>query len=187
MREGSKETNTSNTATAQGGGIINESGAGSLNVTNSTISGNTAGAGGAVQLLNGATLNLTNSTISGNSAKNDGGGLRVTTGLLTISNSTVAYNHADDDNNGFGSGAGIFRNTGTVTLSNTIVGHDFKGGVLQVETATVAGTITGAGNAKVVVTAAGMPNSPKKDRERCGHECRYRFSGGRKDAHGVGC
>lgn len=34
-------------------------------------------------------------------------------------------------------------------------------GTLQVETATAAGTITGAGNATVVVTAYGMSNSPK--------------------------
>lgn len=34
-------------------------------------------------------------------------------------------------------------------------------GVLQVETATVVGTITGAGNATVIVTAAGMTGSPK--------------------------
>lgn len=33
--------------------------------------------------------------------------------------------------------------------------------VAQVETATAAGTITGSGNASVVVTAAGMTNSPK--------------------------
>ena len=34
-------------------------------------------------------------------------------------------------------------------------------GVAQVETATVAGTVTGAGDASVIVTAAGMTNSPK--------------------------
>lgn len=34
-------------------------------------------------------------------------------------------------------------------------------GVAQVETATVAGTVTGSGNATVVVTAAGMTGSPK--------------------------
>lgn len=34
-------------------------------------------------------------------------------------------------------------------------------GTAQVETATVAGTITGDGNVKAVVTAAGMTNSPK--------------------------
>src|SRR3989304_2960552 len=33
--------------------------------------------------------------------------------------------------------------------------------VQQVETATVLGTVTGNGNATVVITAAGMPNSPK--------------------------
>lgn len=35
-----------------------------------------------------------------------------------------------------------------------------KSGVAQVETATAAGTITGSGNATVVVTAAGMSGSP---------------------------
>lgn len=34
-------------------------------------------------------------------------------------------------------------------------------GILQEETATAAGTITGDGNAEVIVTAAGMANSPK--------------------------
>lgn len=33
--------------------------------------------------------------------------------------------------------------------------------VQQVETATVVGTISGSGNATVIITAAGMPNSPK--------------------------
>lgn len=37
----------------------------------------------------------------------------------------------------------------------------YAGGVQQVETATVTGTITTAGNAKVIVTAAGMTGSPK--------------------------
>jgi hypothetical protein len=37
----------------------------------------------------------------------------------------------------------------------------FVAGTAQVETATAAGTITAAGNASVVVTAAGMTGSPK--------------------------
>lgn len=44
------------------------------------------------------------------------------------------------------------------TSANTTAG---VAGVKQVETATAAGTVTGSGLAQAVVTAAGMPNSPK--------------------------
>lgn len=44
----------------------------------------------------------------------------------------------------------------------TLRGYELSGlAVLQVETATVIGTITTAGNATVIVTAAGMAGSPK--------------------------
>ena len=49
-----------------------------------------------------------------------------------------------------------------VTATNTTSGSDaWAAGTAQVETATAAGTITLAGNASVVVTAAGMTGSPK--------------------------
>lgn len=41
------------------------------------------------------------------------------------------------------------------------IGSVTPNGTLQVETATVVGTVTGDGNAAVIVTAAGMTNSPK--------------------------
>jgi len=148
-------------AGGDGGGILLIGSAGTLNLTNSTISDNSAGQGGGLSITNNATVNITNSTISGNLTPLGGGGLYNVSGALTITASTITNNRADNDNNGVGTGGGIFRSGGTVVLRNTIVGHDFKGGVLQVETATVAGTITSAGNAKVVVTAAGMPNNPK--------------------------
>jgi CSLREA domain-containing protein len=173
------------------GGGINNLSSGTVNVTNSTISGNSAVTGGGIATIGTTlnvsnttisgnlspsgggiyaglgTVNITNSTISGNAAASDGGGV-LSGATLTISNSTIAFNRADSDNNASGTGGGIFRSSGTVTLRNTIVGQNFKGltfdgGVQQVETATVVGTITptGAGNAKVTVTAAGMTNSPK--------------------------
>jgi hypothetical protein len=48
--------------------------------------------------------------------------------------------------------------TDAPTSGNTTAG---VAGVQQVETATAAGTVSGSGNAQAVVTAAGMPNSPK--------------------------
>ncbi len=154
-------TISGNTAAVGGGGIFHF-GTGTLNVTNSTISGNSAAEGGGIRLFpSSGSVNVTNSTVSGNTATGDGGGIINYNSTLTISNSTITNNRADNDNNGSGTGGGINRNSGTVTLRNTIVAQNFNGGVQQVETATVAGTITGAGNATVVVTAAGMANSPK--------------------------
>jgi hypothetical protein len=45
--------------------------------------------------------------------------------------------------------------------NDTSASDAWVAGVAQVETATAAGTITGSGNASVVVTAAGMTGSPK--------------------------
>jgi CSLREA domain-containing protein len=154
-------TISGNAAGADGGGILN-SVAGTLNVTNSTINGNTASQGAGLSILAASTVNITNSTISGNAAAGNAGGIFNALATLTISNSTIANNRADSDNNASGAGGGIFRSSGTVTLKSTIVGDNLKGAAtLQVETATVVGTITSAGNATVTVTAAGMNNTPK--------------------------
>jgi hypothetical protein len=48
-----------------------------------------------------------------------------------------------------------------LTTGSTSGSTAWVAGTAQVETATAAGTITGAGNASVVVTAAGMTGSPK--------------------------
>ena len=166
-------TVSGNTGGSEGGGIRNSGG--TFTIINSTISGNSVnfgavpadatGQGGGI--YNNATLIVTNSTISGNNANADGGGIfNTATGTATLTSVTVTGNSADSDNNASGTGGGIdVAGGGTVTLKNTIVAGNLNGtGVLQVETATVAeatpGTLT-AGNASVVVTAAGMTGSPK--------------------------
>src|SRR6266508_3503337 len=68
-----------------GGGISNNS-TGTLNVTNSTLSGNTADAGGGNANGTG-TVNVTNSTLSGNHAGFDGGGIANGTGTVNVTNS----------------------------------------------------------------------------------------------------
>jgi large repetitive protein len=168
-----------------GGGIYNDATASpnTVTISNSTISGNTASTNGGgianVGLVNNATLAITNSTISGNMANNDGGGLYndSVTGTTTITASTVTNNHADNDASSNGTGGGIRVVSGSVTLNDTIVAPNFATS-LQVETATVVGTITSGvkqvetvtvsgapvaldGNILVRVTASGMANSPK--------------------------
>ena len=118
-------TVSGSTTTANGGGIRNE---GVLNVLNSTISGNTGTDGGGIHQTDhaGTALTLINTTVSGNNANGFGGGVDVLGGTATIINSTITDNRGDTDVGGGGGGAGgIRRNSGTLTLHNTIVAANY--------------------------------------------------------------
>jgi hypothetical protein len=146
----------------QGGGLEN---AGTLTVSNSTLSGNTAsgtgsfaqGSGGGI--YNFGTLTVSNSTLSGNTASASGsdvsasGGGIYNFGTLTVSNSTLSGNTAT------GSGGGIYtRLLGTqpVTLTNVTLtanwaGSTGRGGGLVVSSGSpflqntlIAGNLNGA-------------------------------------------
>jgi len=113
-----------------GGGIYNQSG--TVNVTNSTFSGNTApgpgligspgGGGGIYNNGNGATVNVTNSTFSGNSASNTGGGILNNGGTVNVTNGTFSGNSASS------TGGGISNRIGTAKLKNTIIANSTSGG-----------------------------------------------------------
>ncbi len=94
-----------------------------------TVSGNVADEqAGGISISGGATLALTNSTVSGNRARKDGGGIFNTSGsTTTLTFVTVTGNTADLDNNGSGNGGGI-RNTGALTMTNTIVASNYDKG-----------------------------------------------------------
>ena len=97
---------------ARGGGILNY---GTLEVSNSTISGNSApndGGGGGILSRTG-TVKVSNSTISGNSASIFGGGILTQGATLEVSNSTISGNSAPEGGGIYDSGAGM------VTVSNS--------------------------------------------------------------------
>ena len=79
-----------NNANSQGGGIYVTGG--TLDITNSTISGNTADFGAGIQVVSGGTVTIDHSTIASNTADNSGGGLRVNISTANISNSIFADN-----------------------------------------------------------------------------------------------
>jgi predicted outer membrane repeat protein len=97
-----------------------------LIIRNSTFSKNTSASfGGAIHMdtLTG-TLDIQNSTLSGNSAIS-GGGIALTSGAgaLLVQNSTITLNTASGTSTTTG-GGGIFRNSilnNTITISNSIV------------------------------------------------------------------
>ncbi len=107
-----------NTA-AYGGGLYTKWGKCILD--NSTISSNTASAEGAgINLFTGSTVEISNSTFSGNSAQPGslfGGAINAEAGILTIRNSTIA-----GTNYAIGGGAGIrMKAAATGTITNSII------------------------------------------------------------------
>jgi CSLREA domain-containing protein len=117
----------SNSAVSFGGGLengsFNNSLTGTVTIAASTFTGNTSDKSGGGLYNELGTLALTNDTISGNTAKEDGGGLYnyKTPTASDLNNVTLTDNTADGDANNTGDGGGIFNNTGTVSLKNTIV------------------------------------------------------------------
>ncbi len=100
-----------------GGGISN---AGTLSVTDCTISGNsttTGGGGGGAGVYNSGTMTITGSTVSGNTATpqdyNDGGGI-YSGGTLTVNACNISGNSAND-------GGAIFNVNDELTISDTTV------------------------------------------------------------------
>lgn len=149
-----KSTVTNSSAYYYGSGVWTDGG--SLKITDSTVSGN-SGRGyrnGAV-VSTGGTSTLTNTTISGNTSQGQGaGGFLNWAGTLTMVNSTVSGNIG----NGYGGGVvniysgtallvndtvvgnndiqvtpapagGIYADSGSVSLKNTIVAKNTVGGV----------------------------------------------------------
>ncbi len=122
------------------GGAIFNAGNGTVNVTNSTISGNFVdgvggfGLGGGIYNNNMGKVNVANSTLSGNTATGSvafGGGIHSGAGTVTITDSTLSGNTADAEAAGtFAFGGGIF-STSPVLLKNSIVaGNTVRGGTL---------------------------------------------------------
>lgn len=94
-------------------------------VTGDTINGAETSSGGAIDLKSAASLNINNSTFSGNSATFSGGAI-YSTGTLFMQNSTLSNNTANSDNAGAGYG-GAVHITGTgssLTMRNTVMSEN---------------------------------------------------------------
>lgn len=149
-----------------GGGIQNAPGAGVLNVTTSSITGNTvnanpvteeAGFGGGI--ANQGQLNVTTSTISGNTVNgtiflNGGGSGVFNLGQLTITDTIIRSNTGTRTPGALGGGgAGVF-NAGTGTLTTSTVtenvydnlgGGIYNAATFTIERSTIHGNTGAAG------------------------------------------
>jgi CSLREA domain-containing protein len=108
-----------NSSNSLGGGILNES-RGTMTITNSTISSNSAfnNVGGIANAS--GTVNLTNSTVSGNSGTAVGGIYNGLSTIFNLTNSTVSGNS--------GGIAGGITNSGSMSLTNSTVSGNSSGG-----------------------------------------------------------
>ncbi len=122
-------------------------GAGGLNVhggvtlINCLVTNNSTMVGGGGIDVEGGGLIAINTTISGNTSGQGGGGIRqANNGVTRLVNVTVKNNRSDSNNTGGEPGGGIDNSFGTVTLANTIVAGNFRGG----DPSKTADDITGA-------------------------------------------
>jgi hypothetical protein len=149
------------TANADGGGLRINADPNTVTVTNTNFTSNIAQQdGGAIKTL-GAQVTITGGTMTGNTARRHGGvafgdeDTANSPAFVTFTGSTMRGNTANSDNAIFagdgsaGDGGAIFRDRGTLNITNTIIGGTGAG---QPNTATNGG---GVAHAFTVDSAAG--------------------------------
>jgi hypothetical protein len=121
-------------------------------VSNRAVNGGGLAVGAAT-----GTVNLLNTTISGNAATNHGGGIHHTAGAVTLAHVTMTLNNADSDDSGAGDGGGVFTSAGaSITAINTIFAQNSDlSGVDQFNN--IAGALTSLGNNLVGRTTGFTP------------------------------
>jgi predicted outer membrane repeat protein len=116
----SNSTISDNSSTSGGGGIL---ALGTLTMSNCTISGNSAQFGGGIALFN-STFTLSNCTISGNSAEFDGGGIYSVNCALTVNNCTINGNSGGGiSHTGSGNGIATLMVTNSTISGNSATGN----------------------------------------------------------------
>ncbi|MGH8502615.1 MAG: choice-of-anchor Q domain-containing protein [Gammaproteobacteria bacterium] len=140
-------TITGNTTPGRGGGLRAFYGS-TVKITNSTVSGNTAGVRGGGMYSRG-TVSFTNSTVSGNTAGFDAGGVYNFRGSLTFTNSTVSGNSAVVN------AGGVWNIGGRATLTNSTISGNSTGnngggltnssGIMSLINSTLSGNTAGRG------------------------------------------
>jgi len=121
-------TLSNNEATTRWGGAIYTYSAQTVEIKDSTLSGNFAKAEGGAIDNNLTTLRIINTTISGNSTDGVGGAIYDWGGPLEITNSTLTGNRADANGDGYGDGGALYDDGGgPYLMHNSIVAGNVVG------------------------------------------------------------
>ena len=103
-------------------GAIHATGSGSVEMVNSTVTGNSGSVQGSGLVVSGGTATVLNSTITGNTAMFYGG-VFLASGTLTLRNSIVAGNTATGNGSFFVHELGSNGIPNNITSSNNVLGH----------------------------------------------------------------
>lgn len=156
-----------NTAVRAGGGIEATEGS-STTVTGGQIWQNTTGAapgnGGALHLTGAGTVDITGTTVAENTAAAEGGGLwNSAAGTMTVTGATVRDNVASDADADSG-GGGLYTDGGSLTVSDSIVSDNSAdgaagsgGGVLNVVASSSSPAATSRATSPCVQVAGSRP------------------------------
>ena len=149
----SASTFSGNTANRAGGAV--EVVGGMTSISTSTLDGNDAGDspgnGGGVHISGAGTVDITMSTVSNNTAVNGGGLWTSGAGTMTVTNSTVTMNDAPNGGNLYlsGTGGSVSLASSTIAASAQGVGLFSEGGTFELMNTIVAlnegGTCSGPG------------------------------------------
>lgn len=111
-----------------GGGLYATMDSNTATITSTNFTNNIShDDGGGIAIASGATT-LTGGTISGNTSRDDGGAIwgdnDTVSGarFMTLSGATIQSNTANSDASGGGDGGGVFRDRGTLNVTNCTVG-----------------------------------------------------------------
>jgi len=141
--------------TAEGGGGMFLTGSNEVVIRGTTLSTNRAVGGGAISGRSGVTINLTNSTLSGNIGSDVGAGF-YTNGSANLNFVTIANNLAGADSPTAGSGINVFpasSGVNVVTLKNVLLSANKKGWVDGMDATAIAALLS----ANCGVTGGGIP------------------------------
>ena len=130
----------SNSADFRAGAVLLSTG--TKLVFDSSFESNNSANGGAMAIIGAADVMVTRSTFNNNAASVSGGAIyiSVSTASINFVSSTISGNKADSDSNSSGHGGGIYNNSGSLTLENTIVSDNIDANLLG--TAPDIGAIT---------------------------------------------
>ncbi len=152
-----------NGATNGNGGGANIAGTVSVTITNSTFANNTALNSSGGFFINRGTVS--NTTVSGNTANgtaaNGGGGVRIQAGANTVSFVSCTITNNNAPNAATGARSGLWTETGTINLSNTIIAANIAQDIQRDGTSVIASSgfnLIGENTSVTTEFPDGLPN-----------------------------